>query len=152
MSETCSICQKHQGEIDRPGGVIYEDDLCYAGHAFMPEGAVEDVYLGHLIVEPKRHVLGLAELTDDEARQLGWLITQLSRALKDCHNAEHVYLFVLGHHVEHLHYHVAPRYPGTPREYWGLRVDEWPDAPKGGVAQIEQVCDQVRKYLLESGL
>lgn len=149
MSKDCFICRKHRGEIASPGGLIYEDELVCAGHAFPPEGPVEDVYLGHLIVESKRHVAGLAELKDDEARQLGWLITQLSRALKNCLQAEHVYLFVLGHHVDHLHVHVAPRYPDTPREYWGMRVDEWPEAPKGGVAQINQVCEQIRTCLAE---
>ena len=32
--------------------------------------------------------------------------------------------------VPHLHVHLAPRYPGTPRDYWGSRLRDWPDAPQ----------------------
>jgi histidine triad (HIT) family protein len=51
-------------------------------------------------------------------------VARTARALKAVVGAEHVYSFVLGHHVPHLHIHVLPRYPGAPREFWGTRVDE----------------------------
>lgn len=151
IQKACFICQKHKGEIVVPGGAIYEDSLVYAGHVFPVDSPVADIYLGHLIVEPKRHVPGLAELTDEEARQLGWLITRLSQILKQGQNAEHIYLFVLGHQVDHLHVHLVPRYPGTPHEYWGMRLDEWPDAPLGGVAEINALCDRLRTYRADYG-
>ena len=46
----------------------------------------------------------------------------------------------------HLHLHLIPRYPGAPREYWGMRVDEWPDAPRGEAAEIAALCEQLRAY------
>lgn len=61
--------------------------------------------------------------------------------------AEHVYEFVLGDNVPHFHVHIVPRYPGTPREYWGTRVDEWPDAPGGGPQEIAALCERVYNYL-----
>jgi len=142
----CFVCRKHRGEIAVPGGAIYQDNLVYAGHVQIP-GGQSSVYLGWLIAEPKRHAPGLAELTDAEAQALGLLVARLSRALKAGEGADHIYAFVLGHHVPHLHIHVVPRYPGTPREYWGLRVDEWPDAPRGGVEAITALCGRVRTYL-----
>jgi diadenosine tetraphosphate (Ap4A) HIT family hydrolase len=99
------------------------------------------------MVEPKRHIAGLAELTDREAERIGRLVARLSRALTATEGAEHVYMFVLGHGVPHLHLWVVPRYPGTPREYWGMRVDEWPEAPRGGPDQIAALCDRIRAYL-----
>ena len=45
---------------------------------------------------------------------------------------EHVYTWVFGDAVEHMHVWIMPRYIDTPREYWGTRVTEWPDAPIGG--------------------
>jgi hypothetical protein len=39
--------------------------------------------------------------------------------------------------------------PGGPREYWGPKVDEWPDAPRGGEAEIAPVADRLREYLRE---
>ena len=147
MSELdCFVCQKHRGEILLPGGAIYEDDLVYAGHAQIPEGQAT-AYLGYLMVEPKRHVAGLADLTDAEAQAIGLMVTRLSRALKACTAAEHIYLFVLGHHVAHLHIHVVPRYPGAPRQYWGIHVDEWPEAPHGGPNEIADLCAQLRAHL-----
>ena len=61
--------------------------------------------------------------------------------------AEHVYAFVIGDGVPHVHVHLIGRYPGAPREYWGPRVDEWPDAPHGGEQEIAQVAARVRRYL-----
>ena len=145
-SSDCFVCRKHRGEISMPGGAIYEDDLVYAGHAQIREGHVT-AYLGYLMVEPKRHVPDLAALTDEEAKALMIRVTRLSRALKAVENAERVYLFVIGEHVQHVHIHVVARYSGAPKEYWGARVDEWPAAPRGGPSDIEAVCARLRDYL-----
>ncbi len=145
-SARCFICRKHLGQIQAPGGAIYEDDLIYVGHASIPEE--ESVtYLGALLVEPKRHALGLADLTRPEAERIGTWISRISKALLESEGAEHVYLFVLGHHADHLHLWVVPRYPGTPRDYWGMRVNEWPDAPQGGPPEIDALCQRLREYL-----
>lgn len=144
-SEACFICRKHRGEIVVPGGAVYEDEWIYASHAAIPDGE-NATYLGLLFVEPKRHVAGLADLTDAEATRLGLVIARLSRALC-AEGAEHTYLFVLGHAVPHLHVGLVPRYPDTPREYWGLRVDEWPGAPRGGPEEIEALCERLRAHL-----
>ena len=142
----CFICRKHRGEVSVPGGAIFEDDLIYVGHAQIREGQTT-CYLGYLMVEPKRHVPGLANLTDIEAQMLGLMVARLSRALKASERAEHIYAFVLGDLVPHLHVHVVPRYPGAPREYWGIRVDEWPEAPRGGAEEITALCARLRETL-----
>jgi hypothetical protein len=46
-----------------------------------------------------------------------------------------------------LHVHLLPRYPGTPREYWWTRVDQWPQARRGGAAEIEGLVRDLRGYL-----
>lgn len=106
-------------------------------------GADGRVYLGHLVVEPRRHVPGLADLTADEAAALGCWAVRAAKALQ----AEHVYSSVVGHQIDHLHLHVVPRYPGTPREYWWPRLDEWPDAPLGGLPEVTRVVDEIRTRL-----
>jgi histidine triad (HIT) family protein len=147
----CFVCRKHRGEIRIPGGAVYEDELVYASHGALPEDQ-STMYLGILFVEPKRHLPGLAELTDTEARAIGLLVTRLGRALKKSEKAEHIYSFVYGDHVPHLHIWVVPRYPGTPREYWGMKVDEWPEAPKGGAEDITSLSERLRVQLhSESG-
>jgi diadenosine tetraphosphate (Ap4A) HIT family hydrolase len=142
----CFICRKHRGQVLVPGGAIYEDDLVYAGHAQIREGQTV-AYLGYLMVEPKRHTPGLTDLTDIEAQSLGLLVARVSRALKASEGAEHVYAFVLGDLVPHLHIHVVPRYPNAPREYWGVHVDEWPNAPHGGLQEIADLCARLRSCL-----
>lgn len=141
----CYVCRKQRGEEAVPGGPIYEDELIYASHSRMPPDG--RAYLGWCLVEPRRHVPGLADLMDPEARAIGWLMARLSRVLKEELGAERIYAFVLGHHVSHLHVHLIPRHQGTPREYWGVRVDEWPDAPKGDEAEIAALVAHLRTRL-----
>jgi diadenosine tetraphosphate (Ap4A) HIT family hydrolase len=104
-------------------------------------------YLGHLIVEPLRHAPGLADLTDVEAERMGRWMTQASRALREAAGAEHVYSAVIGDAVPHLHIHLLPRFPGTPREYWWPRVDEWPQARRGDTQEIAAFVDDLRRHL-----
>lgn len=133
----CFICRKHQ---DGPvGGFVAEDELIVVTHV-VPEP--DRAYLGHLVVEPRRHVAGLADLIADEAAALGHWATLGAKALKGA-GAEHVYSAVIGHQVDHLHLHLIPRYPNTPREYWWLRLDEWPDAPMGTAADITRLVGEL---------
>lgn len=131
------------------GGVIFEDELTYVGHLLPAE--LSETYLGHLIVEPKRHVEGLGRLSDDEASALGRVLNEMSRLLRDVEAAEHVYSWVVGDAVPHLHIHLVPRFPATPREYWGTRISDWPKAPRGGPAEIGAVCDRIRRGLATPG-
>lgn len=146
--DDCLICRKQRGEFHVPGSAIYCDDLVYSSHAHF-QGGAKTAYLGWLVVEARRHVPDLADLTDAEGQAVGLLVTRLSRALRMLQGAEHVYAFVVGHGVPHLHVHLLPRYPGTPREYWGMRIDEWPQAPRGSQTEIEILCARIRAYLEE---
>jgi histidine triad (HIT) family protein len=142
----CPICLKHRGGLQIPGGAIYQDDLVYAGHAQIKEGQ-DAAYLGYLMVETRRHIRGLADFTRAEAGAVTWLAARLAAALQSSRGADHVYAFVIGDHVPHFHLHLVPRYPGAPRQFWGVRVDEWPEAPRGGPAAIEQLCQHLRQVL-----
>jgi len=140
---SCFICRKHQGLEAVPGGSVYEDDLVFSGHSWSVEEN-KTPYLGGFIVEPKRHVLSWADLNDAEADRIGRVIRDVSAALKETVNAEHIYIFVLGHNIPHLHIWVIPRYPGTPREYWGIRIFEWSDRPAGTREEVKELIRKVR--------
>ena len=144
----CIVCHKHRGVPPAPGGFVHEDDLVVATHVFDLEGNDEPSYLGHLVIEPRRHVPGLADLTPVEAEAVGRLLPLLARALVESEGAEHVYSAVVGHQVDHLHVHVFPRYPGTPPEFRFMRVDEAPNAPKGGADDIAAVTGRIRDATL----
>jgi histidine triad (HIT) family protein len=145
----CFVCRKHRGEIVVAGGAIYEDALVYAGHAAAPPGQAT-VYRGYLIAEPKRHAPGWEDLTAAEAAALGQLLSRLCRALRTSEGAEHIYLAVLGDRVPHLHVHLLPRYPGTPQDYWGMQLDEWPGAPQADDQTVASVCERLRRALLSA--
>lgn len=144
--EDCFVCAKHALGDTAPGGVLFEDELVYAGHAYRPAEEVS-AYRGYLVAEPKRHAAGLGDLTDREAGALGLLVNRLARALKDVAGAEHVYSFVLGDGLAHLHVVLAPRYVGTPREYWGVRLPEWPDAPRVGEDEMRILVARLRTHV-----
>jgi len=129
VSSDCFACTKHRQGLGAPGGVLYEDRLVYAGHAFSERDSSRPAYRGLLVVEPKRHLAGLGDMDDEEAAAIGRLVNRLARTLKLLAGADHVYSWVMGHRVAHLHVLVAPRYPGTPPEYRGTRLSSWPDAP-----------------------
>lgn len=144
--DACFVCRKHRGAEAAPSGPIFEDALVYASHRGVPpEGRV---YLGWCFVEPRRHIAGLDDLTDQEAAAMGRLVTRLSGALKAELNAEHVYAFVLGDRVPHVHIHVIVRHPGAPEDTWGVRVDKWPDAPTGDEADIRALVTRLREGIV----
>jgi histidine triad (HIT) family protein len=151
----CFVCHKHRDrDALLPGGPVAEDELVLVSHTVTPatlgrEGST--AYLGHLFVEPLRHAPGLADLADDEARRVGWWCTRASRALRDVAGAEHVYAVVYGDGVPHLHVHLLPRFPGTPREFWGLNVDRWPGARRGDTDSILTLVGELRRYLEAGG-
>jgi diadenosine tetraphosphate (Ap4A) HIT family hydrolase len=105
------------------------------------------------MVEPLRHVGGLGDLSDDEAMRLGWLMNRLSRVQKAELGAEHVYAFVFGgapptrRTPPHLHLHLVPRYPGTPREHWGLALSRWSDAPRVDSEAMGTLITRLRNRL-----
>jgi len=141
------VCSKHRQGDAAQGGVLFEDELVYAGHAHALTGPL--VYRGYLVAEPKRHAPGLGDLTDEEAAALGRLVNRLARALKEVAGAEHVYSFVFGHAVPHLHVVLAPRYAGTPEEYWGVRLREWPGAPRVDEREMRALVGRLKPHVME---
>lgn len=146
---SCFVCDKHRHPAFDP---VAADDLVVVTHV-SPNAPGTDgrpVYLGHLVVEPRRHAPGVADLTDEEGAAIGTWVARAGRALR-AYGAEHVYSMVIGHRIDHLHQHLVPRYPGTPEEYWWLRLDEWPQARLGGVDDVTQVVRDLRTHLAAPG-
>ena len=74
----CVVCRKHRGEVAVPGGTIYQDHLLFVSHAQLWDEE-QTHYLGHVFVEPQRHVAGLTDLTAEEAGALGVYTSRLAR-------------------------------------------------------------------------
>jgi diadenosine tetraphosphate (Ap4A) HIT family hydrolase len=147
VSDDCFVCRKIRGDLSPPGGPLYEDDLVYASHVFDVGGRGAPTYLGHLIVETRRHARWIAELSADEAAAVGRLLPPLARALVDGIGADWVYTATIGTGVPHFHLHVVARYPDTPRDLPWHSVDEWDGALKGGPDEIAATVERIRSRL-----
>ncbi|MFD1739622.1 HIT family protein [Bacillus salitolerans] len=145
MTESCFICDKHRGNINTAGIMIYEDEYVFVGH--IDRGGKPN-YIGHIMIDLKRHIPTLAEMTMEEAKVLGVVMARVSKALKETEKAEHVYALVSGNSVPHLHVHLVARYPNTPEEYWGpMEVYDWADAPMGSNDEVIKICKRIKGYL-----
>lgn len=102
------------------------------------------------MVEPKRHAPALGDLPDEEAAAIGQATNRVARLQREVLGAEHLYSFVYGDGVPHLHVHLAPRYPGTPNSNWGHRLQRWPDAPTVAPDEMRDLTAQLRRALHRS--
>ncbi len=147
LRDDCPICRRLLGHEPDPGGALIETEFVRAQHASTPEGR-PGVYAGWLLVTPRRHVTSLAELTDDEAREMSVVRTRLATALRDS-TALHVYSMVIGDQVPHVHEHVIARWPDTPEEHFGpTKLLEWDGAHLMTDEGIRLFCDRLRDRLL----
>ena len=144
--EECIICKKHREEET----VIYQDDLIYVSH-YLPRPDKSDNYLGYYFIEPRRHFRGIYDATDDEMNAIGSMMKKLGKALMAIPNMEHVYSVIFGDGVYHVHIHMIGRYQDAPAEYRGIRVDDWPRAPRGGKEEINKF-NEIVKEELDKGL
>ena len=143
--EDCFICRKHAGGIQTSGVTIYEDDFIYVGHI---DKNGKPNYLGHVMIDLKRHAPSLGDMTMEEAKAFGMAMARVSKALLESEKAEHIYSLVSGNSVPHLHMHLVARYPNTPEEYWGpMDVYDWEDAPMGSNAEVIKLCNRIKMHL-----
>jgi diadenosine tetraphosphate (Ap4A) HIT family hydrolase len=106
---SCLACDVIDGRVVAPGGVILDDGLWLVDHSTSPV-----LLPGFLIIKPRRHVEGIAELTTEEAAALGPLLRRVCRAVMEALRPERVYVCSFGEAVRHLHWYVVPRYAGMP--------------------------------------
>jgi histidine triad (HIT) family protein len=142
----CLICRELSGRVELPGGPLIDEELVFGFH-LPPITDYPRQLLGQLMVVPRRHAPGWADLTDAEAAATGTAIARLARALRATVDPERIYSAVIGHHVAHLHVHVFPRYPGTPADVGWMESREWEGAPHGEAEEIAQLVGQLRAAL-----
>jgi diadenosine tetraphosphate (Ap4A) HIT family hydrolase len=145
VSEDCLVCREVAGEIELPGGLLWDESEAIAFHLPPLEANVRP-YLGHLLVVTRRHVDHLADLTDAEADSVGRAAHALAQALR-AEGVERVHVAVIGLGVPHFHQHLYPRYPGVPPGTSWLEVDGLPDAPHGGADEIAALVERLRARL-----
>ena len=82
----CLACDLTAGVVPVPGGLIFETEGWRVEHCVGPLG------VRTLIVKPKRHVLYLADITEDEALEMGPLLRNHATAVRELTGASQVYM------------------------------------------------------------
>jgi histidine triad (HIT) family protein len=99
----CIFCRIISGEI--PSKKVFEDDYTFAFEDLNPQGPT------HVLIIPKKHIVGLKEATGEEAEIVGRCHLAAAQIARD-RNIENGYRTVLnvgpgaGQSVFHLHVHL----------------------------------------------
>lgn len=145
MSAECLACGEIRGEIELPGGLLWDDEHVVAFHV-PPLEQNPHPYLGHCLVLTRRHVDHLGDLSHAEAAGVAEASRRLAAALR-AEGAERVHVAVIGLGDPHFHQHLLPRYPGVPPGTPWTAIDELPDAPHGDAADVEAFVSRLRARL-----
>jgi diadenosine tetraphosphate (Ap4A) HIT family hydrolase len=101
----CLSCDLMEGRKPLPGGRIDETEHWVVSHCVGPLG------VGTLIVNPKRHVVHVADLDSDEAAELGPLLQRVAAAVAEAFDPHQVYVCLWSHADNvpgHIHWVVQP--------------------------------------------
>ena len=118
-----------------PREVVAADGHWRVAHAF------DTALPGWLVLVPRRHVITVADLTDDEAAGLGFWQVRLSRALRAVTGCVKSYVvqFAEQEGFAHVHFHVVPRLADLPGDRRGPRIFGYLGAP------AEERVDETRR-------
>ncbi len=100
----CIFCQIVAGKI--PGEILYQDEEVIAFRDINPQAPT------HLLVIPRRHIVSLADLSEDESPLMGHMVSTANQLAIREGVAESGYRLVInsgkqgGQLVPHLHLHL----------------------------------------------
>src|SRR5687767_749193 len=101
VGSECFACETANGRASVPGGLIWQTSSWAVDHCIGPLG------VGTLIVKPKRHVVHVAALDDDEAAELGPLLRDVAKVVTALTSPDQVYNTLWSHmggQPVHIHY------------------------------------------------
>ncbi|MFC0601339.1 hypothetical protein [Streptomyces palmae] len=146
-------CDLIAGRVPLPGGV-----LARTGH-WVVEHCVGPLGLGAVVVKPVRHVVHLAELTAEEAAELGPLLQRTSAAVSSVVRPEQVYACLWSHAggvPGHIHFVVQPvRREDLDRHgAYGptLQAAMFAEGDRPSEVEVERMCGRLRAALGGDGV
>ena len=101
----CRVCDQVAGRREVPGGIIHASDRWLVDHCVGPLG------VGTLIVKPKRHVVHVWELDQEEVEELGPLLQRTASVVAELTEPDQVYVCLWSHaggQPGHIHFVVQP--------------------------------------------
>lgn len=100
----CDICESHDSVGPLVVPVIWEDETVVVKHLLGPM----PVFLGHLVVETRRHAVRIDGTTDEEAAAAGRAARRAALALRAVFDVEFFHAAIINTGHEHFHEHVYP--------------------------------------------
>ena len=137
MPAACIFCAIARG--DAKAERVLDDDVCVA---FLD---VKPLFLGHVLIVPKVHVVTLPELAAESVAPLFARVQQIARALPLALGAQGTFVAmnnVVSQSVPHVHVHVVPRTKGD-----GLKGFFWPRTKYPSDAAMSEVGEKIRREL-----
>lgn len=86
---------------------------------------------GWLVLVVRRHITAVADLTEDEAGELGGLIRSTSATLRQATGCLKTYVVQFAERADHphVHFHIIPRMADQPKERNGTRIFKYLGVP-----------------------
>jgi diadenosine tetraphosphate (Ap4A) HIT family hydrolase len=109
--------------------------------------------LGWMILVLRRHITAIADLTDEEASELGRLQRRVSKALHQVTGCAKTYVVQFAEHPQHphVHFHVIPVMADLRREERALNIFTHlgvPEDQRVSEADMNRIAVQVRECLV----
>ncbi len=109
MADQCAFCMIAAGKI--PSSKIYEDNQFFA---FLD---INPVNKGHTLLVTKRHAVTVFDLNQQELRNIGALLQSIAKGVYRATKPDGIKIEqrngrAAGQVVDHLHFHIVPRYNG----------------------------------------
>ena len=129
----CIACDLTHGRRVLPGGPIHQTEYWRVEHCVGPLG------VGTLLVKPLRHVERIADLTSDEAAEMGTLLHRTSSVVGTLTKAPQVYVCLWSHGPAHIHFVVQPELDTALADF-----DTWGPALQAAMFERGESPEQAR--------
>lgn len=126
----CLFCKIVQGKV--PSAKVYEDEDVFA---FLD---INPVNPGHTLVVSKRHFINIFDVPEEELKKLIVVVKKLSRSIKEALGADGINIEMnnekgAGQLINHIHFHIIPRFEGDGLRHWPGK--EYQEGEKKEIAQ-----------------
>ena len=147
IKSECVGCAIVRGEIQLPGGVIYD------GKSIILAADPEIPIPGFLIITSKRHIQSFAELSSEERTEIGDIIALAQKAIKDLKIAETVTL-VQEERSKHFHIWIFPNQEWMQEKFgYGLqylrKINAYAreNASDEDAIRVIKVAEEIKEYM-----
>lgn len=121
MSTDCKTCQL---TIQRDLGKVPDWDNIFRTEYWDVAHSYNTSLIGWLVLIPREHRQSIADLSEGETAELGFLLRGVSKGLQEVTGCVKTYVMQFAEHPlhPHVHFHVVPRFADQPPALRGPKV------------------------------